>query len=269
MIMAMGRLNIPSVLISGGPMLAGRYAGRDIDLITVFEAVGGYKVGKIDEETLRAIEDLACPGAGSCAGLFTANTMNSLAEALGIAPRGNGTVPAVHAKRLRMAKEAGMLVVELVKRNVRPRDIVTRESLMNAIMVDLATGGSTNTVLHLKAIAESFEIDFDIRLFDELSRKVPHICNISPVGPYHIQDLDEAGGIYAVMKRLQENNLLKEDAMTIYLRKIGDLVREAKIMNEEVIRPFDNPIERVGLEFSSETLPRRGQLPNSPVSPKR
>ena len=195
MMMAMGRLNIPSVLISGGPMLAGRYNGRDIDLITVFEAVGGYKVGKVDEETLKAIEDLACPGAGSCAGLFTANTMNSLAEALGIAPRGNGTVPAVHAKRLRMAKEAGILVVELVKRDIKPRDIVTLDSFMNAVMVDLATGGSTNTVLHLKAIAESFGIDFDIKLFDELSRKIPHICNISPVGPYHIQDLDDAGGI--------------------------------------------------------------------------
>lgn len=246
MMMAMGRLNIPSVLISGGPMLAGRYNGRDIDLITVFEAVGGYKVGKVDEETLKAIEDLACPGAGSCAGLFTANTMNSLAEALGIAPRGNGTVPAVHAKRLRMAKEAGMLVVELVKRDVKPRDIVTLDSFMNAVMVDLATGGSTNTVLHLKAIAESFGIDFDIKLFDELSRKIPHICNISPVGPYHIQDLDDAGGIYAVMKRLQENGLLKEDAMTIYLKKIGDLVREAKILNEDVIRPFDNPYHKEG-----------------------
>lgn len=246
MIMAMGRLNIPSVLISGGPMLAGRYKGKKIDLISVFEAVGGYRVGKVDEETLKAIEDLACPGPGSCAGLFTANTMNSLAEALGIAPRGNGTVPAVHSARLRMAKEAGMLVVELVKKDLKPREIVTKDSLVNAVLVDLAMGGSTNTVLHLKAIAESFGIDFDIKIFDELSRKVPHICNISPVGPHHMEDLDEAGGIYAVMKRLQENGLLREDAMTIYQKTLGELVRDVHVLNEEVIRPFDRPYHKEG-----------------------
>jgi len=246
MLMAMGRLNIPSILISGGPMLAGSYRGKSIDLITVFEAVGKYKVGKLSEKELLDIENNACPGAGSCAGMFTANTMNALSEALGVALKGNGTIPAVHSGRLRLAKEAGILVMKLVENNIKPRDIVTYDSIVNAISVDLALGGSTNTVLHLKAIAESFGVEFDIDLFDKLSRKIPHICNLSPVGPHHIQDLNDAGGVYAVLKRLKDRNLIKENAMTVYQRTVGDLVEDSIIHNDEVIRPLDRPYHSEG-----------------------
>jgi len=246
MLMAMGRLNIPSILISGGPMLAGSYRGKSIDLITVFEAVGKYKVGKLSEEELLDIENNACPGAGSCAGMFTANTMNALSEALGVALKGNGTIPAVHSGRLRLAKEAGILVMKLVENNIKPRDIVTYDSIVNAISVDLALGSSTNTVLHLKAIAESFGVEFDIDLFDKLSRKIPHICNLSPVGPHHIQDLNDAGGVYAVLKRLKDRNLIKENAMTVYQRTVGDLVEDSIIHNDEVIRPLDRPYHSEG-----------------------
>ncbi|MDI3472448.1 MAG: dihydroxy-acid dehydratase [Thermotogaceae bacterium] len=246
MLMAMGRLNIPSILVSGGPMLAGSYKGKRIDLITVFEAVGKYKKGKINAEELRNIENFACPGAGSCAGLFTANSMNSLAEALGVALKGNGTIPAVYAERLRLAKEAGKLVMNLVEKNMKPRDIVSIDSFLNAISVDIAMGGSSNTVLHLKAIADSFGIQLDINLFDELSKKIPHICNLSPVGPHHIQDLHDAGGVYGVMKRLKENNLLAGKAMTVYSKPIDQLIENAYISNEDVIRPFDNPYHKEG-----------------------
>jgi len=246
MLIAMGRLNVPSVLISGGPMLAGSYKGRKIDLITVFEAVGKYRTGEIDDEELLNIENFACPGAGSCAGLFTANSMNALSEALGVALKGNGTIPAVHAERIRLAKEAGEVVMKLVEKNIKPRDIVTRESFINAISTDIAMGGSTNTVLHLKAIAESFDIELDIDLFDKLSKKIPHICNLSPVGPHHIQDLHDAGGVYGVLKRLKENDLLNERALTVYLEPIGELVENASIYNEEVIRPFNNPYHTEG-----------------------
>lgn len=246
MLMAMGRLNIPSVLVSGGPMLAGSYRGKSIDLITVFEAVGKYKVNELTEKELLEIENDACPGAGSCAGLFTANTMNALSEALGVALKGNGTIPAVHSGRLRIAKEAGMLVMKLVENDIKPRDIVTFDSIVNAISVDLALGGSTNTVLHLKAIAESFGIEFDINLFDELSKKIPHICNLSPVGPHHIQDLHDAGGVYAVLKRLKGAGLIKENAMTVYQKSIGDLVEDSDVYNDEVIRPLDRPYHSEG-----------------------
>ncbi|MDK2864927.1 MAG: dihydroxy-acid dehydratase [Thermotogota bacterium] len=246
MLMAMGRLNIPAILVSGGPMLSGSYRGRRVDLISVFEAVGMLKAGKMSEEELTELENHACPGAGSCAGLFTANSMNALSEALGLALRGNGTIPAVYAERIRMAKEAGMRVVELVKEGLKPRDIVDMKSFVNAIALDLALGGSTNTVLHLKAIAESFGVQLDIELFDKLSQKVPHICNLSPVGPHDIEDLHQAGGVYAVLKRLKDGELLEEDAMTVYGRRIGDMLEKARVYDEEVIRPLENPYHKEG-----------------------
>jgi len=246
MLMAMGRLNVPSILVSGGPMLSGSYRGRRVDLITVFEAVGMYRAGKIGEEELLEIENVGCPGAGSCAGLFTANSMNALSEALGLALKGNGTIPAVYAERVRMAKEAGMRVVELVEKGLKPRDVVDHDSFANAIALDLALGGSTNTVLHLKAIAESFGINLDIGLFDEMSRKVPHLCNLSPVGPHDIEDLHQAGGIYAVLRRLKDGGLLKEDAMTVYGRRIGQLVEDARVHNDDVIRPLERPYHKEG-----------------------
>ena len=246
MLMAMGRLNIPSVLVSGGPMLAGNYRNQKIDLITVFEAVGKYKSGNMSEGELMEIENEACPGVGSCAGLFTTNTMNALSEALGVALKGNGTIPAVHAARLRLAKESGMMVVKLVREGLKPRNIVNLDSFLNAIAVDLAMGGSTNTVLHLKAIAESFGIDLNIDIFDELSRKVPHICNLSPVGPYHMQDLHNAGGVYGVMKRLNDAGLIRKNAKTVYGVNIGQLLTQVKILDDDVIRPLDKPYHEEG-----------------------
>ncbi len=246
MLMAMGKLNLPSILISGGPMLAGSFEGKNIDLVTVFEAVGEYAKGEIDDTELSNIENLACPGAGSCAGLFTANSMNAISEALGVSLPGNGTIPAVYAERIRLAKETGHTLMNLVKNNIKPRDIVGKDSLYNAVVADLALGGSSNTVLHLKAIAHSFEVDFNIDLFDELSRKVPHICNLSPVGPYHIQDLYNAGGVYAILNRLSDKKLIEFSAKTVLGKSIGELIKETEIKNSEIIRPLNNPYNQEG-----------------------
>jgi len=246
MLMAMGRLNLPSILISGGPMLAGSYNGKAIDLVTVFEAVGKYSKGEMADTELLDIENAACPGAGSCAGLFTANSMNAISEALGVALPGNGTIPAVFAERVRLAKETGFALMDLVRNDVKARDIVNKESFHNAVAADLALGGSSNTVLHLKAIAHSFGVDFNIDLFDELSREVPHICNLSPVGPYHIQDLYNAGGVYAILNRLFEQDLIKPKAKTVMGKDIGDLVKDSFVKNNEIIRPLNNPYNKEG-----------------------
>lgn len=246
MLMAMGRLNIPAVLISGGPMLAGSHKGTAIDLIKVFEAVGSYRTGSMSEDELNEIENCACPGAGSCAGLFTANSMNALSEALGVALKGNGTIPAVYAERLRLGKYAGMQVMKLVNEDVKPRDIVDEDSFYNAVAVDLALGGSTNTTLHIPAIAHSFGVPFDINQFDRLSRKISHLCNLSPIGNHHIQDLDEAGGVYAVMNRLHEKGLIKAKAKTVYMKPLGELVKLCPVRNDDVIRPLDNPYHKEG-----------------------
>ncbi|MCP4219120.1 MAG: dihydroxy-acid dehydratase [bacterium] len=246
MLMAMGRLNIPSLLVSGGPMLTGCHKGKDIDLIKVFEAVGSYRTGSMAEAELHEIENSACPGAGSCAGLFTANSMNALSEALGVALKGNGTIPAVFAERLRLAKYSGMQVMELVEKKKTPREIVTADSFYNAVAVDLALGGSTNTTLHLPAIAHSFGIDFDIDLFDRLSRKVPHICNLSPIGNHHIQDLENAGGVYGVIHRLHAEGLVKGTAETVCMKSLGELAVESAVTDDEIIRPLDNPYHKEG-----------------------
>ncbi|MCP4217572.1 MAG: dihydroxy-acid dehydratase [bacterium] len=246
MLMAMGRLNVPSPLVSGGPMMPGRHKGKEIDLVNVFEAVGRFRAGSIDEEELLEIENNACPGAGSCAGLFTANSMNALSEVLGVSLKGNGTIPAVFAERLRLAKYTGMQVMKLVNAKKTPRDIVTADSFTNAVAVDLALGGSTNTTLHLPAIAHSFGIDFDINLFDKLSREVPHLCNLSPIGDHHISDLDNAGGVYGVINRLQSGGLIKESAGTVYMQPIGALAEESKVTANNVIRPLDNPYHKEG-----------------------
>jgi dihydroxy-acid dehydratase len=246
MLMAMGRLNIPSVLVSGGPMLAGSFEGQDIDLVTVFEAVGRFKKGDLPLNKLLEMENAACPGAGSCAGLFTANSMNALSEALGLSLQGNGTIPAVFSQRLRLAKESGLQVMELVKKEVCPRDIVNHHSFHNAIVVDLAFGGSSNTVLHLPAVAREFGIHLEIDLFDTLSRKVPRLCSLSPVGNYHIQDLDRAGGVYAIMNRLMHHGVLREETQTLKLTTIADLVSQTPVRDDQVIRPFDNPFNTEG-----------------------
>lgn len=240
MLMAAGRLNIPAVVVSGGPMLAGRYQGRDISVSTMFEAAGKVESGQITPDELEDMEEQACPGCGSCAGLFTANTMNCLTEVLGMGLPGNGTIPAAYFGRRRMlAKKAGEVIMDLVRRDIRPRDIMTREAFENTIAVDMAIGGSTNTALHLPAIAHEAGVDLPLRVFDEISRKSAYITKMSPGGTYHMQDLDEAGGISAVMKELTKLGLIHTGAQTV-TGTIASRIERAEILNHEVIHGVEN-----------------------------
>ena len=246
MMMAAARVDIPAILVSGGPMLAGEFQGREIDLITVFESVGKVKVGEITEEVLKEIEGCACPGAGSCAGMFTANSMNCLSEALGLALPYNGTIPAVFADRIRLAKQTGVQIMELVRQGLRPSRILTLEAFQNAIAVDMAFGGSTNTSLHLPAIAGEAGIDLSLRAFDEISEKTPHLCNMSPGGTHHIQDLHQAGGIPALMLELSRAGLVNPSPLTVTGRTIGESFRGKKVRNPKVIRPITEPYHPTG-----------------------
>jgi dihydroxy-acid dehydratase len=248
MLMAMLRLNIPAVLLSGGPMLSGRGGGKTADLISVFEAVGRFKVGDMDQDTLEDMIEHACPGCGSCSGMFTANTMNCMAEAMGLALPGNGTVPAVHAERVRLAKTAGMQVMALYEKNITPRDIVTEKAVTNAVAVDMALGGSTNTTLHLPAIFHEAGLDLSLDIFDEISRKTPNLCKLSPAGTHHIEDLHLAGGIQAVMATLLQGGLLHGDVLTVSGRTVAENLRvlKAENTNPDVIRPLDAPYSREG-----------------------
>lgn len=241
MLMAMLRLNIPAILISGGPMLTGYFQGETLDLITVFENVGAYAAGKITAEYLAQIEDEACPGCGSCAGMFTANSMNCLTEALGLSLPGNGTILAVSAKRKRLAKYTGMKVMELLEKGILPRHIANEKMFKNAIVVEMALGSSTNTVLHLPAIAREANITLDLNLFNEISHCTPNLCKISPAGSHHIEDLDRAGGVSAVMAELNKKGLINTELITATAKSVGDNIKDAKNLNEEVIRPIDNP----------------------------
>lgn len=246
MLMAAGRLNIPTVVVSGGPMLAGRWKGRDISVSTMFEAAGKFEAGELSADEMEAMEFRACPSCGSCAGLFTANTMNSLTEVLGMGLAGNGTIPAAYSGRRRMlAKKAGWAVMDLVKKNVLPRDIMTLEAFENAIAVDMAIGGSTNTVLHLPAIAHEAGVDLSLDLFDEISRKARYITKMSPGGSYHMQDLDEAGGISAVMKELTKIGLIHTDCLTV-TGPLKDRLAHAFVENHEVIHDIDNAYMNMG-----------------------
>lgn len=246
MLMAAARLNIPSVVVSGGPMLAGRYEGRDISVSQAFEAAGKFAAGEIDAEEMALLEEEACPSCGSCAGLFTANTMNCLTEVLGMGLPGNGTIPAAYsgARRL-LAKRAGELVLELVKKDVKPRDILTRKAFENAMTVDMGIGGSSNTVLHLTAIAHEAGIEIPPPLFDEISRRTPYITKLSPGGTHHMQDLNEAGGICAVMSELAKKGLLHLDALTV-TGKLGDRLKGAAIRRADVIRRVEDPYRPEG-----------------------
>jgi len=246
MMMAMARLNIPAILVSGGPMLTGWHEGTATDVITVFEAVGKVAAGKMSSDDLSALECAACPGPGSCAGMFTANSMNCLSEALGIAMPGNGTIPAVDAARLRLAKEAGIKVVELIQRGIKPRDILTMEAFANAITVDMAFGGSTNTTLHLPAIAHEADLKIDLELFNQISQRTPHLCNLSPGGPHHLQDLHQAGGIPALMGELAKGKLINTKIMTVTGKKVKENIKSSPILNQEVIRPLEHPYHPTG-----------------------
>jgi len=246
MLMAALRLNIPSIFISGGPMLAGHLEGEPVDLITVFEGVGAVKAGKMTEEELNALEDCACPGCGSCSGMYTANSMNCVTEALGLGLPGNGTIPAVHAARRRLAKEAGVKIMELVRKNICPRDIATLDAFKNALAVDMALGCSTNTVLHIPAIAHEAGITLDLDLFNRISEKTPNLCHLSPAGPHHIEELDAAGGIQAVMKVIRELGVISETALTVSGRTVGENLDKARVLNEEVIRPLNRAYRQEG-----------------------
>lgn len=241
MMMAAARVNIPTIMISGGPMLAGKYQGKDIDLAQVFEGVGKKIIGKITDEELLEIENTACPSCGSCSGMYSANSINCLSEALGLSLPGNGTIPAVYAARTRLAKLAGMKIIELVEKDIKPRDIITIDSIKNAIAADMAMGCSTNTVLHLLAIAQEAGIELSLDIFNEISDKTPDLCSFSPVGPYHLEDLDNAGGIMAILNRLDSIGLIKRDCITVTGSSIYDSYKDAKVTNTNVIRPIDKP----------------------------
>jgi dihydroxy-acid dehydratase len=246
MLMAALRLNIPAILISGGPMLAGRYQGKEVDLITVFEGVGALKAGKICEDELKDLAECACPGCGSCAGMFTANSMNCLSEALGLALPSNGTIPAVHAARFRLAKEAGFKIMDLVNRQILPREIATLEAFKNAIAVDMALGCSTNTVLHVAAIAWEAGHALSLDLFNDLSDRTPHLCSMSPAGHHHLEDLDRAGGVPAVMKVLLSAGLVQGSPLTATGRSVADNLAVVQVLDQEVIRPLANPYHSQG-----------------------
>ncbi len=244
MLMAALRLNLPSVFVSGGPMLAGRQNGVDIDLNTIFMAVGKVAKGEMTYEELDELEQLACPGCGSCAGMFTANTMNCLSEALGLALPYSGTTPAVYAARQRIAKDAGMKVMELLEKDIKPLDIVTPDAIRNAFVLDMALGGSTNSILHLLAVSHEAGIEFDLASLNEISASVPHLCKISPSGEQHIQDLHEAGGIPAVMREV--SHMLRLDAMTVTGGTIGENIEKARVLDRKVIRSASDPYSAQG-----------------------
>jgi dihydroxy-acid dehydratase len=246
MLMAALRLNLPAILISGGPMMAGRFRGQAVDLISVFEGVGAVKAGKICEDDLKELAECACPGCGSCAGMFTANSMNCLSEALGLALPGNGTIPAVHAARYRLAKEAGLKIMELVTKQILPRQIATLAAFKNAVAVDMALGCSTNTVLHVPAIAQEAGIELSLDLFNEVSLKTPHLCSLSPAGPHHLEDLDQAGGVPAVMKVLMAAGLVDGSPLSVTARHVADNLAPVKVLDENVIRPLNHPYHTQG-----------------------
>jgi dihydroxy-acid dehydratase len=245
MLMAALRLNIPCILFSGGPMLAGNLKGEAVDLITLFEAVGKFSSGKLKGSELHELEEYACPTCGSCSGMFTANSMNCLSEALGLAPFGNGTLPAVMSKRIRLGKKVGMKIVELVKKDLKPRQIATMNAFKNAITVEMALGSSTNTVLHLPAIAKEAGVKLGLKVFDEISRKTPNLCKLAPAGPHHMEDLDIAGGIPAVMKELSKKKLLNLSLVGVE-GKLEKRIKDAVNLDKEVIRPANKPYYKEG-----------------------
>ena len=246
MLMATFRLNIPTIFISGGPMLAGLLDGKKVDLITVFEGVGKVKSRRMKEKELKALEDCACPGCGSCAGMFTANSMNCVTEALGLGLPGNGTIPAVHAARRRLAKQAGMRIMDLVKKDTKPKDIAKLPAFKNALAVDMALGCSTNTVLHIPAIAHEAGIKMDLNLFNEISKKTPNLCKLSPAGEHRLEDLDRAGGIQAVMKEISQLGVIDLKVKTVTGKAVGDNIKNASVLDREVIRPLKNPYSKEG-----------------------
>ena len=246
LLMAAARLNLPTVFVSGGPMLAGHVKGKKRSLSSMFEAVGSYAAGTMTEEDVLEFEEKVCPTCGSCSGMYTANSMNCLTEALGMGLRGNGTIPAVYSERIKLAKHAGMAVMDMVNKGITARDIITKDSIMNALTVDMALGCSTNSMLHLPAIAHEIGFDFDIKFANPISEKTPNLCHLAPAGPTYMEDLNEAGGVYAVMKELADIGLLNTDCMTVSGKTIGECIATAYNRNPEVIRTVDNAYSKTG-----------------------
>ena len=246
LLMAAARVNIPTVFVSGGPMLAGRVEGKKTSLSSMFEAVGAYNAGKLDDEKLYEYECKTCPTCGSCSGMYTANSMNCLTEALGMGLKGNGTIPAVYSARIELAKKAGMAVMELLRKNIRPRDIMTKEALMNALTVDMALGCSTNSMLHLPAIAHECGVELNLDIANEISAVTPNLCHLAPAGRTYMEDLNEAGGVYAVMNELTKKNLLNTDCMTVTGKTIGENIEGCVNLDHDIIRPIENPYSETG-----------------------
>ena len=246
LLMAAARINVPTVFVSGGPMLAGHVKGHKTSLSSMFEAVGAYAAGNMSEEDVKEFENKACPTCGSCSGMYTANSMNCLTEVLGMGLRGNGTIPAVYSERIKLAKHAGMKVMEMYEKNIRPRDIMTKEAFMNALTMDMALGCSTNSMLHLPAIAHEAGVELNVDIANEISARTPNLCHLAPAGPTYIEDLNEAGGIYAVMKEITKKGLLNLNCMTVTGRTVGENIKDCVNKNPEVIRPVENPYSQTG-----------------------
>ena len=270
LLMAAARVNIPTIFVSGGPMLAGHVHGQKRSLSSMFEAVGSVAAGTMTNEELCEFEEKVCPTCGSCSGMYTANSMNCLTEALGMGLRGNGTIPAVYSERIRLAKHAGMQIMELVKNDIKPRDIMTEKAFLNALTVDMALGCSTNSMLHLPAIAHEAGVKLDLELANELSAKTPNLCHLAPAGPTYMEDLNEAGGVYAVMKELTKKNLLYTDLITVTGKTVGENIEGAVNRNPEVIRPIENPYSETGgiAVLKGNLAPDTGVVKRSAVVPE-
>ena len=270
LLMAAARLNIPTVFVSGGPMLAGHVNGKKRSLSSMFEAVGSVAAGTMSMDELCEYEEKVCPTCGSCSGMYTANSMNCLTEAIGMGLKGNGTIPAVYSERIRLAKHAGMKIMELVEKNIRPRDIMTAEAFRNALIVDMALGCSTNTMLHLPAIAHEAGVELNLDMANELSAITPNLCHLAPAGPTYMEDLNEAGGVYAVMKELSKKNLLNLDLITVTGKTVGENIKDAYNKNHEVIRPVENPYSQTGgiAVLKGNLAPDSGVVKRSAVVPE-
>ncbi|MEQ2578220.1 dihydroxy-acid dehydratase [Hominiventricola aquisgranensis] len=270
LLMAAARVNVPTVFVSGGPMLAGHVKGQKRSLSSMFEAVGSYAAGTMTEEDVKEFEAKVCPTCGSCSGMYTANSMNCLTEVLGMGLQGNGTIPAVYSERIKLAKKAGMQVMEMLRRNIRPRDIMTKEAFLNALTVDMALGCSTNSMLHLPAIAHEAGVELDMELVNEISAKTPNLCHLAPAGPTYIEDLNEAGGVYAVMNELNKKHLLNLDCMTVTGKTVGENIEKCYNKNPEVIRPVENPYSQTGglAILKGNLAPDTGVVKRSAVAPE-
>ena len=270
LLMAAARINIPTIFVSGGPMLAGRIHGQKKSLSSMFEAVGSVAAGTMTMDELCEYEEKVCPTCGSCSGMYTANSMNCLTEAIGMGLRGNGTIPAVYSERIRLAKHAGMKIMELVEKDIKPRDIMTPDAFLNALTVDMALGCSTNSMLHLPAIAREAGVDLNLEIANELSAKTPNLCHLAPAGPTYMEDLNEAGGVYAVMNELTKKNLLHLDCMTVNGTTIGENIKDCRNLNPEVIRPVENPYSQTGgiAILKGNLAPDSGVVKRSAVAPE-